>query len=96
MVRGRRRWHTMVAVSALAALGLVACGGGGNGPAGRPAAPTGNPQAAGPVAPGAQPDPGTSDIPAVTVRDVASGDEFALGSVVPSERPVLVWFWAPH
>jgi hypothetical protein len=39
---------------------------------------------------------GTSDIPAVTVRDVASGDEFALGSIVPSERPVLVWFWAPH
>jgi hypothetical protein len=91
MVGARRQWHVAVAVAALAALGLVACGGGGGGgSAGSGAAPAEAPRGAGPPA------PGTSAIPEVTVLDVASGDEFALGSIVPSERPVLVWFWAPH
>jgi hypothetical protein len=95
MVRTRRQWQVAVVVAALAALGLVACGGGGGGgSAGSGAAPAEQPRAAGPPAPGTVPQ--TSAIPDVSVLEVASGDEFSLGSIVPSERPVLVWFWAPH
>lgn len=95
MVRARRQWHVAVAVATLAALGLVACGGGGGSGSAGSGAPTAEaPRGAGPPAPGTA--PRTSAIPEVTVLDVTSGDEFALGSIVPSERPVLVWFWAPH
>lgn len=88
MGRPLRRWQAAVAVGALAALGLVACGGGGGSAEG-----SGGPaeRAAGPEAP-REAERG-SYIPEVTV---SSGNEFALGSLVPSDRPVLVWFWAPH
>ena len=90
MVRLHRRWSVAAAVVALAALGLVACSGGGDGPSAEREASFGEQ----PPAPG--PPARASAIPDVTVLDVASGGEFALGSVVPSDRPVLVWFWAPH
>ena len=96
MVATRRRWHAVMAVATLAALGLVACGGGGDRSDGRGAAPAEQPRAAGPEAPKPEAAERTSAIPQVTVLDVPSGDEFALGSIVPSDRPVLVWFWAPH
>lgn len=89
MVRAHRQWQVAVAAAALAAVGLAACGEGGDPSAGSAVTTAGNPRAAAAAAPG-------SAIPAVTVLDVGSGDEFALGSIVPSERPVLVWFWAPH
>ena len=99
MVATRRRWHAVLAV-AMAALGLVACGGGsgsdGDGSEGRGAAPAERPRGAGPEAPKPEPGERTSAIPDVTVLDVASGDEFALGTIVPSDQPVLVWFWAPR
>jgi len=94
MVRPHQPW-SVAAVVALGALGFVACGGGGDGSsAGREAASAEQQPAADPPAPGQA--PRGSAIPDVTVLDVASGGEFALGSVVPSDRPVLVWFWAPH
>jgi hypothetical protein len=37
-----------------------------------------------------------SVLPDVIVRDVATGAEMPLASLVPAERPLLVWFWAPH
>jgi thiol-disulfide isomerase/thioredoxin len=35
-------------------------------------------------------------VPSVDVLDVRSGDRLDLQSVVPSDRPVLLWAWAPH
>lgn len=98
LVRTRRGGFVAVAIGALAALGLVACGGGEGASDGGNAAP---PQGSGAEAPrslaspsqGAEPG---SAIPAVNVREIPLGSEFALGSLVPSDRPVLVWFWAPH
>lgn len=84
-----------MAVGAVAMAGLVACGGG----AGEDSAGRGSTQSestpTGPEAPGGASE-GTSAIPDLTVLDVASGGEFALGSLIPADRPVLVWFWAPH
>lgn len=35
-------------------------------------------------------------VPAVDVVDVRSGATVNLGSIVPSDKPVLLWAWAPH
>lgn len=37
-----------------------------------------------------------SDLPDVTVIDLATGGEFSVASLVPSDTPILLWFWAPH
>jgi thiol-disulfide isomerase/thioredoxin len=35
-------------------------------------------------------------VPSVDVVDVRSGDTLDLASIVPSDKPVLLWAWAPH
>lgn len=40
-------------------------------------------------------DTSNSVLPSVQVKDVAGG-ELDLASLVPSERPILLWAWAPH
>lgn len=47
-----------------------------------------------PVAADKAPKPIT--LPAVDVRDILSGETVSVASLVPSDRPVLLWFWAPH
>lgn len=37
-----------------------------------------------------------SDLPNVPVIDLATGAEFSVASLVPSDTPILLWFWAPH
>ncbi|HEX5616733.1 MAG TPA: hypothetical protein VFZ83_16405 [Acidimicrobiia bacterium] len=39
---------------------------------------------------------GTSPLPVVDVLDVATGETVALAERLPADRPLLVWFWAPH
>lgn len=99
-VRGTRRRPAVVAVVVLAVMASAGCGGGGGTDGeNEEAAPTVTSSGAGPAASQPAPAPPAvpqSEIPAVTVLDVASGGEFALGSLVPSDRPLLVWFWAPH
>lgn len=44
-------------------------------------------------------DPASSGVvtmPKVDVLDVASGDKVPFGQLSPSEKPLLLWFWAPH
>lgn len=45
---------------------------------------------------GAQPSNAGSPLPAITVQDVTADREVALNSFIPSDRPTLLWFWAPH
>ena len=70
----------------------------------RPAAPGASVDArtpAGPDAP-AGPNPqsptgaAATDLPDLEVVDVATGTPVQLRSLVPSDRPTLLWFWAPH
>ena len=35
-------------------------------------------------------------LPDLSVTDIATGDQVTLRSLVPADRPVLLWFWAPH
>jgi len=70
-----------------AALALSACGSDGSsaGPA----------TADGGSAPGTAAE-GASPLPAVDVVDVTSGETVALASLLPADKPTLVWMWAPH
>jgi len=44
---------------------------------------------------GAIPAADAPSLPAVSVKDVAGGPDVTLTSLVPSDRLLLVWFWAP-
>lgn len=37
-----------------------------------------------------------SVLPDLSVDDVAAGTKVDLSSLAPADRPLLVWFWAPH
>lgn len=37
-----------------------------------------------------------SPLPAIEVDDVTDDRRVALDAFVPSDRPTLIWFWAPH
>lgn len=37
-----------------------------------------------------------SIVPSVTVKDVRTGKNVDLGSIVPNDKPILLWAWAPH
>lgn len=39
---------------------------------------------------------GGSALPDVVVNDVGAGGEISLQTLAPSDRPTLLWFWAPH
>lgn len=101
-----------LAVLAASTIVLAACSGGdgsGDGDGGtapRPPAtagpdstttPTTAPGDPGPP-PTAAPDDGRERValPDVTVRDVAAGADVDLAALLPSDRPLLAWFWAPH
>lgn len=38
----------------------------------------------------------SADVPDVAVVDVATGSTSSLRALLSGERPVLLWFWAPH
>lgn len=37
-----------------------------------------------------------SPLPDVQVVDVSTGQPVRLNGLIPSDKPTLVWFWAPH
>jgi hypothetical protein len=79
----RRRLAVVLASSALV---LAACGG-----SSAPTTETG-------VRPDLPPaDPASASLlPAVTVWDVGASEWVQLADYLPSERPLLLWFYAPH
>jgi len=46
----------------------------------------------GPAAPGVA----NGALPSIVVNDVAAGTKIDLSTVPPADKPLLVWFWAPH
>ncbi len=92
----------VLALAACLALGTAACADSGDGPE---AAPTGAPvSTAAPTTQVPAPEPTTetaapapaSDLPSVELVDVATGDTVNLASFAPSDRAIVLWFWAPH
>ncbi len=39
---------------------------------------------------------GENQLPDVEVVDLATGDNVLLSSFAPADRPIVLWFWAPH
>jgi hypothetical protein len=35
-------------------------------------------------------------LPDVLVHDVTAGTQVSLSSLLPADRPILLWMWAPH
>ncbi|MEZ5411069.1 MAG: hypothetical protein R2761_23775 [Acidimicrobiales bacterium] len=67
-------------------MALSACGGDGS---------SAGPATAGDASgPGAAAD-SVSPLPAVDVVDLSSGETVALASLLPADKPTLVWMWAP-
>jgi len=89
-----------VALFALLALVASACGGDSpteTGDAPAPTGDTGNTTDVQSVADENIDDLETSDdIRLLEVLDVDSGEPTTLASTVTGDRPVLLWFWAPH
>ena len=40
--------------------------------------------------------PGIGALPAVEVLDVANGDTVDVSTLLPADKPLLLWCWAPH
>ena len=76
------------ALVAAAVLGLSACGASDATSTGQASDPGLDGQSA--------PASSQSDLPAVEVVDVVTGESFELTELAPSDRPTLLWFWAPH
>ena len=101
MVISRLMPRGSTARSAAAAAGIVllvgACGGGGSSAeqaaelsavaadSGDAAAETEN-----------EADPSVNELADVEVIDVATGDLVNLKSFAPADKPIVLWFWAPH
>ena len=82
----------ILTLAVLTLLAVVAASCGGTEPAqdGRAPAPPASPPAEPPAA------AGPTILPDVTVIDVVSGESLLVSSLAPADRPILLWFWAPH
>ena len=87
--------HPLRVAAATLALGLFgsACGGGAGG------ADSSDPAVSGAAAAAATNQSAlrsSSDVTMIEVLDVDDGSITTLADAVDGDRPVLVWFWAPH
>ena len=96
---------TLLAAIVFLALFAVACSGDPADQAGTSASPVEHSPASASAAPSASNEaevadlsaaPIATDLPAIDTIDVRTGDTVNLQSLVPSEKPLLLWFWAPH
>jgi len=72
----------LVTCAAIGLMALSACGSGSG--AGRPTSSASDSNSR------------VSPLPAIEVDDVTGDRRVALDAFIPSDRPTLVWFWAPH
>jgi len=91
----------IVAGLTLAALALTACGAAETGVSVEPtplSQPSQDTQTKPEPAPSNNPEPPPADsvLPAVDLLEVATGADVPFAGLVPSEKPILLWAWAPH
>lgn len=88
---------SLLAILAAAALGLAACGGSDDGNAAA-TSPADEPPEGLVVQeePAPDADGDAPRLPDVTVTEIDGGGDVKLSSLAPAEKPLLVWFWAPH
>ena len=75
------------------ALALAACGGGG-GDTAEPSEPL--PAVADDVALRPESDIATNLLPDLVVDNLNDDNKINLRNIVPSDRPIVLWMWAPH
>ena len=95
-----KRRLKILALAVALVVGATACGSGDDNPESSPPAQT---QAPAPTAAPAQtqapenPAPApTSELPSVEMVNVTTRASVNLASFAPSDRPIVLWFWAPH
>ena len=92
----RTRFRARAAAPAALALGLLASAcGGGSGDGATPDDPASQAAAEAAQANLDQLE-SSSDVTMIEVLDVTDGSITTLADTVTGDRPVLVWFWAPH
>lgn len=97
-----RHVRPALAVAALTIAALAFAGCGGNAPTSGDAAPTptvASPAVGGdptPTSTGAADATGSSIVPPVDVIDVSTGRSVALRTTIATDKPTLIWMWAPH
>lgn len=93
---GRIRCATVVAAASIA---LVACGGGdGSSSSSDAAEPAAEQRPAVPDQIEVLPESEipTNLLPSVVVDDLQQNNKVNLRNIIPSDRPVVLWMWAPH
>jgi hypothetical protein len=60
------------------------------------APPTTVTSASGPAAAASPRPAGRNEVPSAVVRDLESGDDVNLRTLIPAERPILFWFYSPY
>lgn len=75
-------------------LALAACGGGGDGDSAEPAEQL--PAVADDVALRPEADIATNLLPDLVVDNLNDDNKINLRNIVPSDRPIVLWMWAPH
>ncbi len=90
--------RSSAALFALLALVASACGGGSSTDAGAPAEAGSTAADSAAVAAAGNIDilEPNDDVRLLEVLDVTNGEPTTLASTVDGDRPVLLWFWAPH
>lgn len=85
--------RTRLALIALVGLVAAACGDGATESASttRDGSPQATTEPVGSAAPASD-----SILPAVEVIEVTSEERVDVASLVPNDKPILLWFWAPH
>lgn len=84
-----RRLLTIFVLAGTLLAGLVSCGGS----EGSTATSTGTGGTALPATSNAS---GSSGLPAASVTDLATGETVDFSTIAPSDRSILLWFYAPH
>ncbi len=82
--------HRRLAALAAGTILIVAACGDGDGSSVTAPSSTSSPAAADPPAEVVEP------LPDVSVQDVGAGTQVNLASLLPADRPILLWMWAPH
>ena len=100
MAQIMKRRFKVLALAVALVLSATACGSGDNNPESSSPAQTQAPAlTAAPAqtqAPESTAPAPTSDLPSVEMVNVTNGATVNLASFAPSDRPIVLWFWAPH
>jgi len=85
-----RRLLTVITLAGTLLAGLVSCGG-------SEGSTTSTSMGSGGTAlPATDNAPGASGLPAASVTDLATGSTIDFSTIAPSDKSILLWFWAPH